>query len=379
MTYRTRTKKRLTLESLFDMRSEPESKPMYKYSDGDDQIEVLNDTINLVLSRDIRKNVNIGANIAFNIARENPDLDVWYVNTYAGIAMMKEAFAKALEGSGMPVPEPVIEAEASAPEALEPDEDEDDLEGEDEDDWEDEDEYSWEMEDWSEGEENTGSLPNLYIHDVPIGTWDTNMLGDDICGRGRLENHPVVVLNSFEFAPLGRSQKDKLVIELVKLREKYGLTFIVFSHKLNWDIEAGLPGRGSLGVLASKSGAVIRLKDPFEHMIHSRRGEKQAGKGIVHETQMRSSKVTFKTPSERDGVPRLTVYEDYLVDPWIGSDKKSGDFLMLLAKTRLLRQYYIDHREYLFTRGLEPTEYLLDKGEYVPMEEKMDEELIHYE
>ena len=449
MTYKIRTKKRLTLESLFDMRSEPESKPMYKYSDGDDQIEVLNDTINLVLSRDIRKNVKIGANIAFNVARENPDLDVWYVNTYAGIAMMKEAFTTALTQSGMPVPTP-NEAALLAAEALEESSDD----KEDDEPW---DQAAWEAgrerrekpwlyakpgEVWVQGtgrnseywyrvftdeekkhmaeeerqatlrlwaeadheeeeerarearaasidpydkylEEEGGSLeeagdgvlPNLFIHDVPIGTWNTLALGGDIRARGRTEKHPVVILNSLEFAPISRSQKEKMVIEMIELREQLGLTFIVFSHKLNWDIEAGLPGRGPLGILASKSGVVVRLKDPFEHLIRSRNTQKQAGKGIVHEAHMRSPTVKFKTPSERDGVARLKEYEDYHVDPWLGSNKKSGDFLMLMARTPLLKQYYVNHRDYLFTRGLEPTEYLLDKGEYEPMEEKMEEEL----
>ncbi len=400
---------------------------MYKYSDGDDQIEVLNDTINLVLSRDIRKNVKIGANIAFNVARENPDLDVWYVNTYAGIAMLKESFTKALERSGMPVPiapaertavesiagldsvpaadtgrirvtfleavdllkatgkgwmvypdgrcilygQDVTEEEMAWARSIElTDQNDEDDENDDEENEGEDDEDAW-------AESGPSVLPNLFIHDVPIGTWNTLALGGDIRARGRKENHAVVVLNSFEFAPVSRAQKEKMVTELITLREQFGLTFIVFSHKMNWDIEAGLPGRGPLGVLASKSGVVIRLKDPFEHMIHSRRGEIGAEKGIVHETQMRSAKMKPKTPSERDGVARLSEYEDYHVDPWLGSNKKSGGILSVLARTPLLKQYYNDHRHFLFTRGLEPTEYLLDKGEYEPMEEKMEEALVN--
>jgi hypothetical protein len=101
MYYSTRNRRRLTLETLMTMPSEPDSKAFYTYTDGDDKIEVLNDTFTLVLSRDVRKNSRIGAEIAFAIAKERPEDDVMYVNTYAGVALMKEAFSKAMEKSGM--------------------------------------------------------------------------------------------------------------------------------------------------------------------------------------------------------------------------------------------------------------------------------------
>src|SRR5665213_3955268 len=107
MYYSTRNRRRLTLETLMTMPSEPESKAFYTYEDGDDRVEVLNDTFTLVLSRDVRKNTRIAAEIAFQLAKERPQDDVLYVNTYAGVALMKEAFSKALEKSGMPTtPQP---------------------------------------------------------------------------------------------------------------------------------------------------------------------------------------------------------------------------------------------------------------------------------
>ncbi len=55
-----------------------------------------------MLSRDIRKNTKVAAEIAFSVAKEHNELDVFYVNTYAGMALMKEAFTEALKKSGIP-------------------------------------------------------------------------------------------------------------------------------------------------------------------------------------------------------------------------------------------------------------------------------------
>ncbi|HEY3874949.1 MAG TPA: hypothetical protein VGM92_05700, partial [Candidatus Kapabacteria bacterium] len=113
MRYATRNRRKLTFETLMEMPSEPESQAFYTYTEGDDKIEVLNDTFTLVLSRDVRKNSRIAAEMALAIAKENADHDVFYVNTYAGMALMKEAFSKALDKSGMaplqPPPSPRLE------------------------------------------------------------------------------------------------------------------------------------------------------------------------------------------------------------------------------------------------------------------------------
>lgn len=48
MYYSTGNRRRLTLETLMTMPSEPESKAFYTYTDGDDRVEVLNDTFKKV-------------------------------------------------------------------------------------------------------------------------------------------------------------------------------------------------------------------------------------------------------------------------------------------------------------------------------------------
>lgn len=443
MIYRTRTKRQLTIESLFEMPSEPESKPFYTFKDGDDVIEVLNDTFTLVLSRDVRKNARIAAQMSFAIARENPDLDVWYVNTYAGVAMLKEAFAKELQKSGMPLPEPKpdplplpeapppVEAttveEMPPPAPVEPPKripqidvntlfstpskwkyngtgwelneenaTEDEREyirlrrnpppkevdvsdaAEEFEDYEDED-YDEEEEDEEDEEEENGPsmLPNFFIHDVPLGTWNTAVLRRDIERRGRLEKQPVVVLNSFEFASMNRGQKDRCVMQLIELRDQLGLTFVVFSHEMKRDLGAGIPGRGPLGVLAAKAGVVLRLNDPFEHLIRSRKSEagqenasKYSGNGIIHEAQMHTRRPPY-TDAERDRLAKLAEeFPGYHVNPWLGGTRRLGRDLVPFTRSSILRQYYTDHPNTLFTRGEEPTERELETGTYIAREEE---------
>ncbi len=365
MYYSTRNKRRLTYESLMAMPSEPESKAFYTYQNGDDRVEVLNDTFTLVLSRDIRKNTKIAAEIAFSVAKEHNELDVFYVNTYAGVALMKEAFTEALKKSGMT---PLPPGEDLAPLTPVVNEMETDAEKEDVEEEEEEDE---------EPDHGPSVLPNLFIYDVPLGTWDSARLRRDIEDRGTKEHHPVVILNSFEFASISRGQREKMVMQLIELRSTLGLTFLIFSHEMKRDLAAGLPGRGSLGVISAHSGSVQRMNDPFEHLIRHRKNErksenraKQAENGIVHEAQMRSSNFgrrepyrkipLFRTEHEKLQWLRLQETEpDYHADPWLQATQRYGRELLPLARSRTLRLYYEQHMNHIFTKGQEPTEYEL--------------------
>jgi hypothetical protein len=378
MYYSTRNKRRLTFESLMAMPSEPESKAFYTYQHDDDRVEVLNDTFTLVLSRDIRKNTRIAAEIAFSIAKDHNELDVFYVNTYAGVALMKEAFTEALKKSGLPhLPPPAsgMGTDAKAEEAEEADaqEEEEDDEGD----------YGWDDDDEDEEPDHGPSvLQNLFIYDVPLGTWDTARLRRDIEDRGTKEHHPVVILNSFEFASISRGQREKMVMQLIELRDTLGLTFLIFSHEMKRDLAAGLPGRGPLGIISAQAGSVQRMNDPFEHLIRHRKNEtgsgnrpKQAENGIVHEVQMRSSNFgrrepyrkipVFRTELEKMQWLRLQEDEpDYHADPWQQATEKYGRELLPLARSRLLQRYYEQHMNHIFKKGQEPTEYELETGRY---------------
>ncbi|MFI5201304.1 MAG: hypothetical protein ACHQNE_02840 [Candidatus Kapaibacterium sp.] len=484
MYYSTRNRRRLTFETLMTMPSEPESKAFYTYLDGDDRVEVLNDTFTLVLSRDVRKNARIAAEMAFQLAKERPQDDVLYVNTYAGVALMKEAFSKALEKSGLPThppltppasgrgmdssgedarptreedsagasgedarPTPANEIEAPPPMeqsgigggrgVVEPQIDVDrlirtpwlwrkmeygwdlreDLTTEEErafmranhrssedkehgPGWlkapwkeqygpdcvfDDEDEEDEEEEDDNDEEfgQEPSVLGNLFIHDVPFGTWDTSRLERDIEDRGRADCHTIVVLNSFEFASMGREQKSKMAKELLELRSKLGLSFLIFSHDLKRDLAAGLPCRGALGIISANAGSVQRLNDPFENLIRHRKDElarekklaKRAEKEVIHEAQMRNENYVkrgfylkvpeFKSEYDKERwMKEQKELPDYHVDPWLGKTQKTGRELLMLARSSILQRYFEKHADYLFTKGYEPTEYELVHGTY---------------
>lgn len=225
-------------------------------------------------------------------------------------------------------------------------------------------------------------LGNLFIHDVPFGTWDTSRLERDIEDRGRAECHTIVVLNSFEFASMGREQKSKLAKELLELRMKLGLSIIVFSHDLKRDLAAGLPCRGPLGIIAANAGSVQRLNDPFENLIRHRKKEeklekrrKKAENGVIHEAQMRNENYVkrgfylrvpeFKSEYDREKwLKEQKELPDYHVDPWLGKTQKTGRELVMLARSSVLQRDHEKHADYIFTKGYEPTEYELLHGTY---------------
>jgi hypothetical protein len=225
-------------------------------------------------------------------------------------------------------------------------------------------------------------LPNLFIYDVPLGTWDTTRLRRDIEDRGAEDNHPVVILNSFEFASISRGQREKMVMQLLELRDTLGLTFLIFSHEMKRDLAAGLPGRGPLGIISANAGSVQRLNDPFEHLIRNRKKEnsgmyrsKQAGNGTVHEAQMRSSSRARYEPYRKIPVFRTELEKmqwfreqkespDYHADPWLNETERLGRQLLPLARSRVLQHYYENHKDHVFSKGQEPTEYEIITGTY---------------
>src|SRR5437879_9688483 len=90
--------RRLTLTELGALPKQTPSKRLFKsHPDDDAGISVMSETFNIVLSRNLRKNTRLAAEIAADIAMYQQDRDVWYLNTYAGVGLLQESFADALE------------------------------------------------------------------------------------------------------------------------------------------------------------------------------------------------------------------------------------------------------------------------------------------
>jgi len=229
----------LSIENLFSIPDRPGPKELYSYVAPDFTIPVQSESFTIVLSRDVRKNTWLAAELAFRIAREKPAQDVWYINTYASVGLLKESFAKLFATAGIEPPTPV------------PIEEED---------------YLAEPYQRKDSEETANLvLPNLRIVHVPIGQWDTDELSMDIERRGRKDAKQVVIINSFEYAPLTRGRKEKMAIELLQLSSELELSIVIFSHEMKRDLEAGMPGKGPIGMLATRAEKISRLPDYYEN------------------------------------------------------------------------------------------------------------------
>jgi hypothetical protein len=318
---------------LFGLAEQPASEQIFNYKSSEMEIPVQTDSFTIVLSRDVRRNTFMAAELAFNAAHGDLTKDVWYVNTYAGVNFLKECFRKLFDAAGLELPLPPEEDDEEEEEPAPPQIDK----------------YArpqepaydslpphpsvfavtpggpvlpdgaqkfladgtmytlygdlyWmyetpEMRNAKEAREREAAklipppppppplrggeldpshvLPNLRVFHVPIGHWSTVRLAKDIRSFGRMGCQQIIIINSFEYAPLTRGRKERMARELVQLCDKFHLSIVIFSHEMKKDIEPGLPGRGSIGIIAAKASAVSRFPDPFEKFYGSRDASKR--------------------------------------------------------------------------------------------------------
>ncbi len=290
-------------EALFGLPAQPESVEILNYVSSEMSIPVKTDAFTIVFSRDVRRNAYVAAELAMKVATSDKKIDVWYVNTYAGVNFLKAAFQKLFSEAGLKVRSRSLKREEEAEEKLHKrskkvryfDRPKEEWLGR----WEvsEHDGRSYRMLTDEERaqeeailaaekieEEELDSLPfkgskldrklavpNLRIYHVPIGTWDTDIFASDLEARGRMGCKQVVIINSFEYAPLTHGRKDRMARELLQLCDRLQLSIVIFSHEMKKDLEPGLPGRGPIGILAAKAAAVSRFADPFDKFYGSRK------------------------------------------------------------------------------------------------------------
>ena len=285
--YKPHAFKAISMEQLMGLTRPPRMEVLHKWESEQGDIEVMSRGMTVVLSRDVRANVKIAADIAVAIAKKNPDRPVWYVNTFAGIDLMQDAMERARINSGLSpiVVNPVIDGVPEHPPLTPP----------------------------AAAGGESGLLPNLHIFEIPFGEWDAMelvkaMQGDDwvdpeteqymnawakkqreerLAKKGPLR--PIVVLNSFDYSPLSRGGKWKMARELMNLLEQFDMSLVLFTQEMRIEFEAGIAGRGSVGLMCGIAARVARMRDPFERLIRSRSPRIQAEKAIVHEAQMHAS------------------------------------------------------------------------------------------
>ena len=342
---------------------------LYHYSEKDDLINVNTNCISYIQSREIEKNVKISVRMAHDIAREQPEKDVWFINTYAGKEMINDLVEREIKRV-MSLAPPVEAADAE--------ENESGVE---------------ESEFGTSAEEEYAefSLPNLFMLNVATGSWKSEALVMDIMDRGRplpgkkdknekkegdakstgnellvIEERPevVIIINSFEFASINYHAKQKIVLDLIQIQERMNCSLVLFSHHPRQDVIAGIPGRGPVGLLAAKAEIVVTLEDPFEHLIRKRTPRNQRGNENVHEAQ------TKNTDGSAEKKKKVKIEPDYLfsefkVNPWLDKTERSGRYLASFAIDWELSKYYEAHGDEIFVKGQEPSSISIKRGTYV--------------
>jgi hypothetical protein len=214
--------------------AEPEIKPerLCAYSEGDDIIVAEWDTFTVVMNRNIQRSIEISTGMALHIAKKYNGGNVLLVNTYASTELLQQSIARALFHSGQKLPHSYFRF---FPETWIVDRDFDDS-------------------------ATPQFPPNLRLLDCPassLSLWRLEQALDEYQAE-------TIILNSFEFASLARQQRMVLAEGLLELREKRGLSVIIFSHEMKADIAPYTPGRGALGLLSAFAGSVLRLMTPYE-------------------------------------------------------------------------------------------------------------------
>jgi len=102
------------------------------------------------------------------------------------------------------------------------------------------------------------TMPLGFVH-CPIGTWPEQL--EKIRQLIMYNSFSVLVLNSFEFTTLTQRQKQALTLELIKLKEEFGVTVIVFTQDVRKNMEAGMYGRGPIGMLQTLAQSVVKIED----------------------------------------------------------------------------------------------------------------------
>jgi hypothetical protein len=250
--------------SLCDVRNAPKEKRVELGTlnvNGSDQ-PILQRSITLAMSRDPRRNTQMSAALAMQIAKDNPAMSVVYVNTYAGVELMRKSFS--------------LEDTTAQPPAL--------------------------SEERANSSKECVELENLHILNIPFAEWDlatiVRTLRPNSAEPSPLDKPIVLIVNDFELSGFTAWQRRCVARDLIQLNEQIGMTVIVFSHEMREELKAGMPGRGALGLLAIKAESVHRILGEFDQTIKTR---KQAETATVHEAQTKEEEYKLTRNSLEGG------------------------------------------------------------------------------
>jgi hypothetical protein len=207
----------------------------------EEMIQIIAGGINIVSSRDVRRNVRKSLEIALGIAAGSdniPGKRVLYVNSYAGIAALREGIqAEMAKRRG------AAAGDQHADQSIDCHADQNDFKS------------------------------RFRILDCKMGMWlpCTSAIDEALYSKKRVNYHTdevvitqqcdVLVLNSYEFAALCWRDKLDIANRLMQWLDKLSLTVIVFTQEVQAIMEAGIPVRGPLGLLTCAAVSVAKLDD----------------------------------------------------------------------------------------------------------------------
>ena len=249
--YTPRSLRALTIGELYQIPENPPKCLLGTYSYDEDLVRVTSGAFTIVLSREIRKNIKIAVTLAVGLAGKHPDKKVLLLNSYAGSDLLKSAFSEAMWRRR----EKPMTDKSTAESAIQDD---------------------------AANGVAMDVFPNLRLLDVPIGEWSTERVRQEVTEHGA----EIIIWDSFEFSAINRYRREIVAREMLKLREEYNLTVVVFSHEMKRDVQAGIPARGAIGMLSAYADSVWRLQTEEE----KNKPLKQRRVVDVHEKEMQKNK-----------------------------------------------------------------------------------------
>ena len=233
-----------------------------KFTDGladpenEELIQIAEHGINIVSQRDVRRNVRKSLEIAVDLAAEGRR--VLYVNSYAGLGMLRENLIEQLQRyPAEPPPGPL--PRSGRGQALE-------KEGE------------IECDSTSEESGFRTDLPIRFL-DCKIGMWDKcwrairrtmesiEVVPDPEDPTSETEQKlpalDVLVFNSYEFSAFEYYARVLMCEQLLRWTYKFPITVILFTQTVRAVMEPGVPVRGPLGLLTSSAHTLSKLGEPL--------------------------------------------------------------------------------------------------------------------
>ena len=204
----------------------------------EDLIQIASGGINIVSSRDARMNVRLSLRIAMDIAEGG--LRVMYVNSYAGLALLRESLQTELsrnkEDRALAKGEVALDGKPNIKDSV--------------------------SAEWRS---------RFQIIDCKMGMWDgcSRAIGKGLYQENYVSYNSneqvltqysdVIVLNSFELASVTYRQKLEMTTDIMRWREKVPLTVVIFTQEVQAVMEAGLPVRGPLGLLTTSADTLSKV------------------------------------------------------------------------------------------------------------------------